>query len=171
MIMSAIVHIHLVSNFPDSLEMVLSRQNAIKSLLDAMKTFPEKSELLFEACNSLLKQVQHSGKSVHQHWINTTINVTVHTSVSRAWTRSCATINIKCWNGWYVIKTPFYFPEASLHYLSMNEGIERLHTIMKTFQENKELLAVVLDIFGYYSFQGNALFVGYTIKLSHTAYT
>ena len=67
MIMSAIVHIHLVSYFPDSLEMVLSRQNAIKSLLDAMKTFPEKSELLFEACNSLLKQVQHSGKSVHQH--------------------------------------------------------------------------------------------------------
>ncbi|WAR05560.1 AARA-like protein [Mya arenaria] len=43
--------------------------------------------------------------------------------------------------------------EASLHYLCVNEGIERLHHNMKTFGEDTDLLIVVLDIFGYYSFQ------------------
>lgn len=43
--------------------------------------------------------------------------------------------------------------EASLHYLTENDGIKHLQTITKNFQENTELLAVILDIYGYYSFQ------------------
>ncbi|XP_060604392.1 uncharacterized protein LOC132757202, partial [Ruditapes philippinarum] len=87
----------------DSLEIVLSRQKAIKTLLDAMKRFPKSKEIQLEACKSLLKQVQNS--------------------------------------------------EASLHYLSEHDGMKLLHGIVKSFPEDTDILAVILDVFGFYSFQ------------------
>ncbi|XP_052807121.1 uncharacterized protein LOC128236279 [Mya arenaria] len=87
----------------ESLETVLSRQAAIKCLLDMMRQYAAHKDLQLAACSSILVHVKHS--------------------------------------------------EASLHYLCVNEGIERLHHNMKTFGEDTDLLIVVLDIFGYYSFQ------------------
>ena len=46
----------------DSVEVVLSRQNAVKCLLSAMRQYPKKTELLFQACKALMRQAQLSGK-------------------------------------------------------------------------------------------------------------
>ena len=46
----------------DSVEVVLSRQNAVKCLLSAMRQYPKKTELLFQACKALIRQAQLSGK-------------------------------------------------------------------------------------------------------------
>ncbi|XP_052258678.1 uncharacterized protein LOC127863298 isoform X2 [Dreissena polymorpha] len=91
------------SDDQDSLEMVLSRQSAVKSLLEVLAKYVTKPEIQLEACTSLL-------------------------------------IQIKC-------------SEATLHYLTENEGIERLHDILTSYVVDSKLLIVVLDIFGYYSFQ------------------
>jgi hypothetical protein len=48
----------------------------------------------------------------------------------------------------------YIFSEASLHYLSEHDGMKLLHGIVKSFPEDTDILAVILDVFGFYSFQG-----------------
>ncbi|XP_053408727.1 uncharacterized protein LOC123559383 isoform X2 [Mercenaria mercenaria] len=43
--------------------------------------------------------------------------------------------------------------EASLHYLSENDGMKQFQVVIKNFPEDTTILAVILDIFGFYSFQ------------------
>ena len=45
----------------DSVDVVLSRQSAVKCLFTAMRQFPKKMQLLLQACKSLLRQTQLSG--------------------------------------------------------------------------------------------------------------
>ncbi|KAL4229590.1 hypothetical protein ACF0H5_012628 [Mactra antiquata] len=94
-----------IGNFNDfdSLEVVLVRQNAIKSLIDSMKKYPNSADIQLEACKSLLQQVKNS--------------------------------------------------DASLHYVTANGGIDQLHINFKTFPSNIELILIILDIFGYFSYQ------------------